>query len=303
MTLTTLFEQYARKHLRGKSENTLRLYRHTIGTFAKFLKREPTIQDLDADLIQDFIWHVVKSGRSIATANKDRAQLCCLWNYAAKNRIVDKYPDVPVIPEPDRVPMAWMPDELKRILQAAKTESQPVGEVSGKLWWTAMLLIILDSGERIGAVRNLPRNALRGDHLLVPAEIRKGKTRDRLYKLSTETVESINQLLATHQDKVMFPFPYSETYLYRRYKQLLSRAKLPMGRQNNFHMLRKSVASAVASVGGDATAALDHASPKTTKQYLDPRIVGGVDVSAILSAYLRGDSQPRQSDDRKKDAG
>lgn len=302
MTLTELFERYEKKHLRGKSENTLRLYRHTIRSFAKFLRREPTIQDLDADLIQDFIWSVVKSGRTPATANKDRAQLCCLWNYAAKNRIVDKYPDVPVVPEPDRVPMAWMPDELNRILQVAKTETQPVGDVSGKLWWTAMLLIILDTGERIGAVRNLPRECLRGDHILVPAELRKGKTRDRLYKVSSTTVEAIKQLLASHSELELFPFPYSETYLYRRYKKLLERAKLPVGRQSNFHKLRKSVASAVASVGGDATAALDHASSKTTKAYLDPRIVGGIDVSAILSAYLRGESQPRQ-DDRKKDAG
>lgn len=299
MTLTELFEAYARKHLRGKSENTLRLYRHTIRSFGKFLHREPTIKDLDSETVQDFIWSVVKSGRKPATANKDRSQICCLWNYAAKNRLVEKYPDVPIIPEPERVPMAWMPEELNRILRVAKTQTHPVGEVSGKVWWTAMLLIILDTGERIGAVRNLPRSCLRDDHILVPAEIRKGKTRDRLYKVSQPTIEAIKKLTEEHSDPMLFPFPYSDTYLYRLYKKLLERAKLPTGRQNNFHMLRKSVASAVASVGGDATSALDHASPKTTKNYLDPRIVGGIDVSAILAAYLRGDPPP---ENRKRDA-
>lgn len=287
MTLSELFEKYERKHLRGKSENTLRLYRHTIRSFAKFLRREPTIDDLDADLIQDFIWSVVKSGRTPATANKDRAQLCCLWNYAAKNRIVDKYPDVPVIPEPDRVPMAWMPDEVNAILRAARNEDLPVGQVDGKLWWTAILLVILDTGERIGAVKSLKRTSFHGRHILATAEMRKGKTRDRLYKLSDETIDAVQQLLAAHNEDDMFPFPYAqESYLYKRYQRLLSRAKLPIARANNFHRLRKTVASAVASAGGDATAALDHASPKTTKSYLDPRIVGSVDVSSILREYL-----------------
>lgn len=52
------------------------------------------------------------------------------------------------------------------------------------------------------------------------------------------------------------------------------------------------MASAVTAAGGDATAALDHASPKTTKKYLDPRIVGAVSVSDILASYL---ANPRQS--------
>jgi integrase len=295
MTLTELFEAYARKHLRGKSENTFRLYRHTIRSFGKFLRREPTIEDLDSDLIEDHMWRVVKSGRSIATANKDRSQLICLWNYAARKRIVETHPDVPQIQEPERVPMAWMPDEVDRILSAARVDTREIGGVKGSTWWTAMLLIILDTGERIGAVRALPRNCIHGDHLLVPAAIRKGKTRDRLYRLSPNCIAAIEKLVQSHSESDLFPFPYSHTYLYRRYRQLLEHAGLPIARGNNFHRLRKTVASAVARAGGDATAALDHASPKTTKSYLDCRIVGGVQVSEILAAYLRDPTLPAKS--------
>lgn len=304
MKLIALFEQYSRKHLRGKSANTTRLYHHTIRSFARFLRREPELSDLDSDVIQDFIWKVVESGRSIATANKDRSQLVSLWNYAAKQRLVEKYPDVPRIAEPERVPMAWLPHELDALLRAARQASEPVGAIPGPIYWTAKILIILDTGERIGAVRNLPRNALHHDHLLVPASVRKGKTREKLYKLSPQTIQAIQRLQAAHSEPLLFPFPYGETYLYKRYQRLLKSAGLPIGRQCNFHRLRKTVCSAVARAGGDATAALDHARPETTKKYLDPRIVGSVDVSNILREYLADPTlrKSQQPPDRRDSA-
>lgn len=287
MKLEELFEKYAARKLRGKSENTVRLYRHTIRAFSRFLKRDATIDDLETETIEDHMWAIIKRGGSPASANKDRSQLICLWKWAAEKRIVDTFPDVQPMKEPDRVPMGWLPEELSQLLLSAKTETEPVGEIAGDVYWLAVLRVVLDTGERIGAIRALDRQALQGRYLLVPASARKGKTRDRLYALQNDTVEALQLLLSKHVEKEMFPWPFGENYIYRRFDVILRRAGLPTDRRSKFHRIRRTVASAVARAGGDPTAALDHASPKTTKKYLDPRIVGGVEVSEILANYLQ----------------
>ena len=296
MKLEDLFEQYAARRLRGKSENTIRLYGHTIRAFGRFLKREPTVSDLTTEAIEDHMWAIIKRGGSPASANKDRSQLICLWKFAAEKRIVDTFPDVQAMKEPDRVPMGWLPEELAALLKAAGSECEPVGSIPGRIYWVAVLRIVLDTGERIGAVRALDRHALQGRYLLVPASARKGKTRDRLYALQDETVEAIKRLLERHDDAELFPWPFGENYIYRRFDAILRRAGLPTDRRSKFHRIRRTVASAVARAGGDPTAALDHASPKTTKKYLDPRIVGGVEVSEILAQYLAKPDLRRKPD-------
>lgn len=299
MTLTELLEQYAAKRLRGGSPNTIRLYRHTIRSYAKTLGRAPTIDDLDSDAIEVHMWRIINAGGSPASANKDRGQLICLWKWAFERRIVATLPDVQAMKEPEQMPFGWMPDEVDRLLDAAARDSSLYGEIPASVWFTALLLILLDTGERIGAIRQLERGALQDRFLLVPAALRKGRTRDRLYPLEPSTLKALQALLSHHRDGLLFPDPYSSTYLYNRFNKLLERAKLPSDRRSKFHRIRRTVASAVARAGGDATAALDHASPRTTKKYLDPRIVGGVEVSKILANYLK-DPDLRKQDDRRK---
>jgi integrase len=303
MTLLELFAAYERKRLRGKSDNTVRLYHHTIRAFGAFVKHTPTIADFDSDLIEDHLFAIIKRGGSPATANKHRSQLIALWKFAAERRIVEQFPQVQAIKEPEQTPLGWLPEELKALIQAAKLEPSPVGDVPGNVWFTAMLHVLIDTAERIGALRALGRESVQGGYLLVPASVRKGKTRDRIYPLSEESQVALKKLLASHDSPTLFHWPYSHTYFYRRYDTILRRAGLPTDRKSKAHRVRKTVASAVARAGGDPTAALDHASPKTTKKYLDPRIVGGVEVSTILAAYLRGDVQREARNSKKKDVG
>lgn len=300
MKLSELLEKYSRKRLRGGSPNTLRLYRHSLSSFAKSLGHDPAIADLTSDKIEDHMHTIIERGGSPASANKDRSQLICLWKWAAEQGIMTTFPDVRPMVEPEQIPMGWMPEEIDRMFAAAKLEAEPVGEVSGRVFWTAMLRVILDSGERIGAVRQLGRDSLQDRFLLIPVSVRKGKRRDRLYQLQPETVAAIKTLLSHHDDPKLFPWPYSESYIYHRFEAILRRAKLPTDRRSKFHRIRRTVASAVARAGGDPTAALDHASPKTTKKYLDPRIVGGVEVSQILANYLRDPTLRTSTPDQKK---
>jgi integrase len=301
MQLTDLFDLYQAKRLRFKSANTSRLYSHTIRSFAKTLGRTPTIDDLTSDLVELHMARIISGGGSPASANKDRSQLLALWRFAATHRIIDRWPDVQIANEPEIVPMGWLPGDLDRLLAAAETERGFLGPVPARLWWSALFRVLLATGERIGAIASLKKHHLQGDWLLAPAEFRKGKRRDRLYPLGAEASQAVRDLIAANKtDDRIFPFPYASTYLYKKLDAVLRRAGLPTDRRSKFHRMRRTVASAVAQAGGDPTAALDHASPKTTKKYLDPRIVGAVPVADILAAYL---AHPRPQPEAKRRSG
>jgi len=297
MLLTELLSLYVSKRLKGKSPNTVRLYRHAIRSFAITLSRQPTMADLTDEEVERHMWRIVQSGGSPASANKDHGQLTALWRFASHNRMLDTWPNVRTMQEVERVPMGWLPGEVHRLFAAIKLEPGTIGTVKANLWWEALILVLLDTGERIGAIRGLLHEHVQGDWLLVPARLRKGNRRDRLYKLNDETAEILKILIESNlESDTLFHWDRCETYIYNRYKAILRRAKLPDDSRSQFHRLRRTVASAVASVGGDASAALDHASPRTTKKYLDPRIVGNVQPSDILANWLR--NPPKQ--DKKK---
>jgi site-specific recombinase XerD len=273
MTLDELFALYTRKRLRMRSPNTVRLYKHSIAAFERTLGRKATTDDLTDDNVEEHMQRVVNSGLSVASANKDLWQLGAIWRFANRNRLCDTWPNVQLYPEPERVPMAWLPEDLDKLFASVAQEDGTVSGAPASLWWKTLLNVLLDTGERIGAIMRCERSNIQGCYLLVPAEHRKGKTRDMLFELSTETQHLVSSLTLSHRYQLLFPWDRHSTYLYTRYKKILKRAGLPTDAKSQFHRIRRSVCSAVKSQGGDATAALDHASSETTKAYLDPRIV------------------------------
>ena len=288
MKLTELFEIYAAKRLRGCSHNTIRLYKHSIAAYSKTLGRDATLDDLTDDNLQRHMWRLVDDGRSKATANKDCAQIGAMWRFANRNNLVTNWPNVKLLNEPERVPMAWLPHEMDGIFASIEKEPGYVFEVPARLWWKCLLSVLLETGERIGPMKQLERTALAGEFLMIPAEYRKRGTRDKLYKLTSETAGDLQRMIAMHTKEKMFPWDRSETYIYKRYTDILKRARLSHDAKSKFHRIRKLSCSIVKLMGGDATAAMDHASTRTTKRYLDPRIVGETPTSDYIKRYRKG---------------
>lgn len=287
MYLVELLDIYAKKRLRLASPHTLRLYRHSIEAFSKTLGHRATLDDFNDDALETHMYAVVERGLSVASSNKDFAQLSALWRFAHRNRLVDRWPNVRPLKEPERIPLGWLQHELERIFAAvAKLDSSICG-IPESLYWDALLSTLLDSGERVGAIRKLKREHLHGQHILVPAEFRKGRTRDRLYLLLPETMEKIRTVLALSRRELIFPWPYCETYLYGKYTEILKSAGLPHSSKHKFHAIRKLVGSAVQHQGGNATVALDHANPRTTKAYLDPRITAETPTCQLVSEWRK----------------
>lgn len=270
MLLQDLFDEFYRPlRLRGRSSNTTRLYGCTIRAFGKWLGSQPTVDDL-TDLTLSRYLEYRAATRSPYTAEKERSQLCSLWRFAADRRIVATKPEVPPAPLPDRIPRAWTLDELGSIYRAAAASRGYVGRVPAGVWYAALVSVLWETAERIGAVMECTPDDFSGSTLHVLAEYRKGSKRDRLYRLSSRTASLLEKARGTRR---LLEWPCSRTLLWAKYADIVARAGLGRGRSLSFHALRRSAASHYAARGGDPVQLLDHSSPRIThKWYLDRRM-------------------------------
>ena len=117
MLLLDFFESiYTPSRLRGKSPNTIRLYRLCIRQFGRTMQQPPTLDDLtEANVLR----HLARrSGVSAATRNKELTELLAMWRLASQKGLLSAWPDIRPEHEPERDPIAWMPDEINRLLAA-----------------------------------------------------------------------------------------------------------------------------------------------------------------------------------------
>ena len=266
--------------LRGIDERTILVYSMTIKPFGKFLGekegvgyREPRLCDLEELTVARFLAHRVRE-RAPATAAKDRSQLRALWEFAARRGIINTWPTIPLIKIPERVPEAWLTEEFERLLAEAQNEQVVLDGIPAGLWWKALLMVCYDTGERITSVMGLRWSGWLGTSVLFRAENRKGQRRDIVREISTQTADAMLAIRGDRgPDDFVFPWPRNRQYLWRRLGIILGRAKLPAGRKDKFHRIRKTTASYFEAAGHSAQRLLDHADPATTRAYLDPRIV------------------------------
>ncbi len=170
-------------------------------------------------------------------------------------------------------------DVIRRLEMKAYDLEHPTIKLSGvgnqraNSWWTALLLVCFDSGERISAVMALTwdRVDLRTRWVRFRAEERKGGVEDSPVRLSRDAAAALRKL--PHNSAEVFPWPRSKTYLWHQYGRLLKEAGLPSDAKSKFHRIRRTVASYAEAAGGNATAMLRHSKREVTEAYLDPRIV------------------------------
>jgi integrase len=295
--LFALYEgQYEPIKIRSRRPNTKRLYRATLKEFALFLTRPPTLADLNDATVSRFAAHRLNGGLAKRTINKDLFNLLALWRWLHTKGYVTNWPAVEMETPPVRVPIALLRDEIDRMMEAIDAERLPVGSISPPLFWRALMLVIWDTGERIGALMALTWDQvdLDGGWVRFVAETRKGAMEDNLLPIAADTRDALRKIRprsAVGSDLV-YRWPYSATYIYRRLGRIMRQAGLPDNRQYKFHVVRKSVASHYEAAGGNATDLLKHSSRKVTMSYLDPRIVKPVAPVDLL--FRPGSAVPSQ---------
>lgn len=276
MTLPDLLtEHYVPQRLLGKSKNTVRLYNLSISVFSKYLGRVATVADLNTKTVSNFIGYSLRETKlSRATIQKDRTQLVALWNFSARKGWSVEFPEIASIVVPDRVPDSWSDDELVALMRACQSAKGKIGKIQACLFWPALVSVIWDTAERIGAVLQTEWSSLdKKGNLIVRGEHRKGGKRDMPFRLRPITIERLNAIKVAGEP-LIFPWPHTYEYIFQKFGEVVEAAGLPRTRRDLFHKIRRTVASKFEAAGGNATDLLDHSSRKTTKKnYLDPSVL------------------------------
>jgi integrase len=275
MKLSAFLETvYAPLRLRGRSPNSIRLLRHAVRQFSRHLGRDAELIDLEDLAVCQFL---AARGATLSpySVERERCGLLALWRLAADRRLVECRPCVRASALPDRTPRAFTMPELDRLLAAAAAEPGYIGPFPAGRWFSALILTLYESGERVAAVLGTPLECWQSPYLRVPAIVRKGRRRERLYELSPTTAAEVSMVAASSTTGMVFGWPYAPGTIYGRYGRITARAGFGSGREFKFHALRRTTASHLAAAGVDATAYLGHSSDRITRRsYLDPRITG-----------------------------
>jgi hypothetical protein len=119
-----LRDVYAPRRLMDCGPRGAESHTRSINGLCAFSACEVTLDQLSDELMEEYAVWLRKSGRSPATINTHIAPLLALWRYAFKKRKLDHVPrDVEKLRVPKRLPEAWSPDEVGRILAAAAEET------------------------------------------------------------------------------------------------------------------------------------------------------------------------------------
>jgi len=273
MTLETFLDTvYVPLRLRGRSPESVRLLRHAITQFSKWLGRPAVLEDLDDLVVSRWLTAMAekKSPNSVA---RERSGILALWNLAQGRGLVKLRPTVAPELVPHNVPRAFTSDELARLAESARHAAGWVGPVPASVFFPALIAVGLETGERINALLSTPRYCWNRPCLTVPASVRKGRSQERVYELSPEACDLVDHVVM-HTGPTVFWWIASGTALRKRWKVITRRAGLGDKRDVQFHALRRSTASHLAAAGMDATAFLGHSSDRITRRsYLDPRVV------------------------------
>lgn len=288
-TTTTLREffdaVYRPLKLRGKSANTTRLYYATFASMRRTLGREPVLADIGDDLAVTRHLETLASqkskrtGRMLSayTIEKQRSQIMALSTLAFDRGILTG-PRVDIAPEPlpERTPEAWTHEEMERLFAAASVAPGRIGPLLVRAVFPALIAMIYDTGERVTACLETLRDDYHRPHVLVRAEARKGRKKDKLFVLSPESCDLLDAVIVPSAPELIHIPVSQRARIWPILGEIVKAAGLTGGRTAKFHKIRRTVASLYCAAGQDASSLLGHSSKKITERfYLDPRITGG----------------------------
>lgn len=264
---------YFPQNLRIQSPDTKRQYRFAINDFRRFLCHEPELDDLRKPVLIGFLrWLRETMELAPRTANERAGRVRALWQWCCEEELVPRIPPRNIrLPVPERIPTSWTVEQLRTLFGAASEMPGQVSGVDAGLWWSAHLLWLWNTGERIGATLALRWEHLQGNVATIPAEVRKGRQKTGIYRLWPETVLALEHIRSA--SPLVFGWDRCEGSYYLHWNHLLRIAGLPGGRNRKAQAMRVSHATWLQIRGHDPTASLGHASAATTKKsYIDTRL-------------------------------
>lgn len=281
-TLLELIDRYFLVHNLSWGKDSANQLRTAVRSYEKMLGRPATLQDLEQDALAAWLhWLLHTRQRSPATVRSKRQNLLQLWRCAYRLKLIPDPPsELPIVRDPEPDPASWRPLDLEMLLPQARAW-KVIGRAQASVLWSgrwmeALLLVLYETGERIGALRHLKRSAFvpATASLYVPAGVRKGRRKTRHYGLRPATCDLLSELLAAssaEQCELLFPYLGSTESLRRILTGLLKKSGLPHDRWSKFHRFRRTHATQIAAATDEQTAqkALSHSTPAITARYIN----------------------------------
>lgn len=284
MKLREFYETtYRPLRLIGKSHGTLRQYDYAM-THWERLAGDPPLSDVTDLSLAAVMSALLARGDGACTVNKTRRHLLAVLRFAKKRKLLAEVPDVEPLPEPKRIPRAWLLPEIEAILQAAGRLPGATCGLPTADWWKSLLLACYDSGGRVGAViASSPKSLDWNDGTLRLLPENQKDNEEQLIRLHPQTLDAIRRIAPIERPRI-WPWPYRREALYRGFRRIIKAAGVEVGAGpcSLFHRLRRTNASYLKAGGGDPTAQLGHSTPQVTARYLDPRICGGPQAVDVL---------------------
>lgn len=223
---------------------------------------------------------------SKATLKRERNDLVRLWKWAAMNGWCRGPVDIPGIKLPRKVPRAYSVDQIALCIRICSEMSGliPGTNIPRRDWWVALLLLIFDTGVRIGAALAVDRAELCLDRSFVVLSDVTAKTDcEQMLWLRSQTCAALRRLMSHSLGPnrngpatgKLFPLVRSRSTVFAQFRRIRAKAGFPKER-SGFHKIRKSHATYITATCGVESAArqLGHSTTAMTwSRYVDPMLL------------------------------
>lgn len=256
----------------------------SINTFEEFLGRTATIDDLDRDVVEDFlIWY--EQFAEPSTVDSKRKDLKRFWNFAFDEGIVTRPPrKIRAIRIPTKEPEGWDETELRQMLKHVYAlKGRATGFPDGRMpngvprpaFFNALIRTLLDTGLRLNAQLAVKKAEVRHDLTFTVRWYSQKTWHEQTKRLSAETWAAVQELHRYGEFEYLLPWPHELKRLWQWWRRLLDAAGLDSSRGHGPQQLRRTAASfKERQQPGSARAFLGHKTHGLAeKHYLVPRIV------------------------------